>query len=220
MEVEELETQLKINEKTVVLCHTENLANQVLNIFHNIGLNWHDGISYLSDNKWSVYKNITCYNPFTGKTDSINFYITYGDYIIIPALTFIKLHKQELLVPEEIKIIQHKSDKTKDILGLIFYNDKQVINYRSEYQSYEVYPVIHSSLELVKCKFVKTPFIDLELGDIFIYNIEDKQNIEKYEILCDERRTCITKQNSDVINIFYTHSIKTVDVYKVVPINI
>jgi len=49
-------------DRTVFLCETEDLANKLLIIAHDLGYQWCSSISYLEHNNWDYIKENTCYN--------------------------------------------------------------------------------------------------------------------------------------------------------------
>ena len=79
MTTEELENKLKISKNTWIHCPTLELAKQVLNIFHQLGLKW--------------CRENTIYYPFAGEYSSLEFTHAIG-YKIINAEEFIALHTE------------------------------------------------------------------------------------------------------------------------------
>lgn len=66
-------TDLKENE--CIHCETEEQANAICKLMHEAGLTWLDGYSYLSENKYNVYKSKTCYEPSTGSYCDLHYFI-------------------------------------------------------------------------------------------------------------------------------------------------
>lgn len=97
MEAKEFEEKLKISTNTAIHCRTEELANQVLKVFHDKGLKWRVANSYLDTNSWEYSKDLTCYNPYEGGYCDYEFYNKNG-FKIITADEFLELHKE---LPEE-----------------------------------------------------------------------------------------------------------------------
>lgn len=127
-----MENKLKISENTVVHCTTEELANEVLKIAHNLGYKWKGGDSYLKDNYWRFNNVDTCYNLHRGKMDSIDYYKNkLKPSEIISAQDFIALHdpKEENIYllkkimketsKEEIKFTPSTEDIIKAKIGKI-----------------------------------------------------------------------------------------------------
>lgn len=94
MTTDELENKLKISKNTCIHCPTLKLAEQVLNIFHKIGLKWCSGIYYPKCTNWDDYKENTVYYPFKGAFSSLEFAQEEG-YKIINAKKFIASHVEE-----------------------------------------------------------------------------------------------------------------------------
>lgn len=92
--MKELENKLKISENTCIHCSTLELAKQVLNIFHKIGLKWYNGECYTLDHNWNSFKENSTYHPFDGKISSLK-YDQQINYKIISAEEFIILHTEE-----------------------------------------------------------------------------------------------------------------------------
>lgn len=66
-------TDLKENE--CIHCETEEQAKAICKLMHEAGLTWLDGYSYLSENKYNVYKSKTCYEPSTGSYCDLHYFI-------------------------------------------------------------------------------------------------------------------------------------------------
>lgn len=88
-------SELKLKHDEVVHCPTEDLANQVLQIAHDLGYKWLLDELYIEDNCYVIYKEDTCYNLNRGTFSSTEHYENhdYDDYSIIPAEEFIKRHE-------------------------------------------------------------------------------------------------------------------------------
>lgn len=93
MTTKELENKLKISENTCIHCPTEELAKQVLNIFHHLGLKWCNEKHYIICTNWDNHKENTLYYPFEGEFSSLKFADLTG-YKIINAEGFIALHTE------------------------------------------------------------------------------------------------------------------------------
>ncbi len=127
-----------------------------------------------------------------------------------------------LLVPENIKIVQHSLDKQIGILGLCFNNNKQVLSVRPEYGSYEVSLVVITTFKEIQCKLIEVPFEQLKVGDIFIELDEDISELDNYQIRLIDKHFCYIDYFADVSVLSYGDG----DVgdnprnfYKVVPID-
>jgi hypothetical protein len=93
MTTEEFEKKLKISEKTCIHCPTLELAKQVLNIFHQLGLRWKDEKHYTLNPNWDGFRENTIYYPFAGEYSSLEFTHAIG-FKIINAEEFIALHTE------------------------------------------------------------------------------------------------------------------------------
>ena len=49
------------NSRMCVHCQTEKEAKEFCRLMHEHGMRWRGGNSYLTDNKYDVYKDMTCY---------------------------------------------------------------------------------------------------------------------------------------------------------------
>lgn len=71
-------SELSLNELkgkgVVVHCPTEELAKQVLMIFHENGMKWNSGDSYTQIINWNNYASKTCYSIDSGTFSDIEFY--------------------------------------------------------------------------------------------------------------------------------------------------
>ena len=79
-------TDLKENE--CIHCKTEEQANAICKLMHEAGLTWLSGSSYLSENRYHVYKSKTCYSPKIRQYANFNFY-KKNDYTIYKAEQFL-----------------------------------------------------------------------------------------------------------------------------------
>ena len=93
MTTKELEKKLKISENTCIHCPTLELAKQVLNIFHQLGLRWCDETHYTLTHNWDWYEENTVYYPFDGKLTSLKL-VQEIDKVIY-AEEFIALHTEK-----------------------------------------------------------------------------------------------------------------------------
>lgn len=65
-----------LTEKQVIHAPTKEIARKLCNKFHELGLKWADGDSYLNETNWSRYREENCYNYKTGKHSSKPSYIS------------------------------------------------------------------------------------------------------------------------------------------------
>lgn len=94
-------SELSLNElkgkKVVVHCPTEELAKQVLMIFHNNGMKWRGGQSYAQITDWNSYASKTCYSIDSNTLSDIEFYQRHL-YTIISAEDFLKTNSNNKTV--------------------------------------------------------------------------------------------------------------------------
>ena len=94
MTTEEIEEKLKISKNTCIHCPTFELAKQVLNIFHKLGLEWCDHSDYKENHNWDSFKENTVYSPFDGQVSPLAF-ADFTGCKIISAEEFIALHIED-----------------------------------------------------------------------------------------------------------------------------
>ena len=94
MNIEELENKLKISKDTCIHCPTLELAKQVLNIFHKLGLEWCDHSDYKENHNWDSFKENSVYSPFDGQVSPLAF-ADFTGCKIISAEEFIALHIED-----------------------------------------------------------------------------------------------------------------------------
>ena len=125
MTKEELEKKLKISKNTGIHCPTLELAKQVLNIFHKLGLKWYDEVCYTKRTNWeNSYKENTIYHPFEGYFSSLK-YAQQNNYKIISAEEFITLHKEEFDLENYIPKGQLDGFPKEIIAKMLEYQEKQ-----------------------------------------------------------------------------------------------
>jgi len=87
-------SRLKIWLTIGVWCRTRELANEVLEIAHNLGCTWSDGQYFTDDNHWRAYEECSCYLLSLGEVHHISQIKEIG-YHVISAEEFIELHKNK-----------------------------------------------------------------------------------------------------------------------------
>ena len=70
-ELEKIHIKDAIKENTVIHCETEEEAERILGMAHELGYKWWTGQNYENDTEWNIYKSTMCYYLFDG---------SYGDY--------------------------------------------------------------------------------------------------------------------------------------------
>jgi len=107
----EITKEYLTQKNTVFHCETEKEANQLLKIANEFGLEWANGDSYLNENEWEGYKELTCYNFNKNKTASIFYYKSNG-FNIIKAKDI--LHNNDYVISfksgEELRVSSNSLD--------------------------------------------------------------------------------------------------------------
>jgi hypothetical protein len=93
----------KITDDIWIHCSTEEEANTLLRKFHEAGLKWAEGQSYLNYNLWYKYGVNTVYNPRLG---------AYGEY---QAKDKTKIYPASLFIISVSKVVTHIPKITDDI---------------------------------------------------------------------------------------------------------
>lgn len=73
-----------IKEKTVIHCETEEEANRILGMAHELGYEWHTGENYKDNTERDSYKSTTCYYLFNGPYSDYD-YSKEKNHTIIPS---------------------------------------------------------------------------------------------------------------------------------------
>jgi hypothetical protein len=103
-----IQTLIETKENVVVHCPTEELAKQVLTIFHNAGLTWDSGASYIRLTNWENYKQDTAYYPNEGAYCDLS-WVKYREklkYRIIKAEDFLAANTITEQIKPEIKVMK------------------------------------------------------------------------------------------------------------------
>ena len=95
-----------IDEKTVVHCPTEELANKVLGIADRAGLKWCTGESFKELNRWNKFRELSCYDIIYGSVADVQVKSIYSENKILPAEEFIRMNTLE-------EFVEGISDDTK-----------------------------------------------------------------------------------------------------------
>ncbi len=104
---------IKVN--TVIHCETEEEAERILGIAHELGRKWCRGESYENNTEWSDHKSKTCYRLIDGTYSNYN-YFKNGIYDIIPSTQIADLEPEKSTdwspAPEDIEVM-NKKEKEK-----------------------------------------------------------------------------------------------------------
>ena len=82
-----------IKEDTVIHCETEEEANRILGMAHELGYRWCTGDGYKNNTKWEDYKEETCYNIFVGHYGYVKF--SESNNQIIPSTQIADLEEKK-----------------------------------------------------------------------------------------------------------------------------
>ena len=120
---------------------------------------------------------------------------------------------KDILVPENIKIVCYDEDK-KD-LGILFNEDKQVLNFDFDCNIYLVNRNSDDFWTPIACKLIKTTLKELNKGDLFI----NRENIKVTELwdcsiyLGDNSH--VFAYNKGIVTNYNTNNV----IYKIIPID-
>ena len=121
---------------------------------------------------------------------------------------------KDILVPENIKIVCYDEDK-KD-LGIVFNEDKQVLNFDSDCNIYLVNRNSDNFWTPITCKLIKTTLKELNKGDLFI----NRENIKVTELwdcsiyLGDNSHVFAYNKGIVIVTNYNTNNV----IYKIIPI--
>lgn len=102
-----------IKENTVIHCETEQEANRILGMAHELGYKWWIGMNYKNNTEWGVYKSKMCYDLFGGSYSHYD-YFNNKNYTIIPSTQIADLEEKKTTVwTTPPKDFEH--DKIKEI---------------------------------------------------------------------------------------------------------
>lgn len=113
-----------IKENTVIHCETEQEANRILGMAHELGYKWWTGKNYENNTEWNIYKSKMCYDLFGGSYSHYD-YFKNKNYTIIPSTQIGGNHYSDMVI-QPIEFI-HKN-------GLSFIQGN-IIKYVCRYKS-------------------------------------------------------------------------------------
>src|SRR5690554_4166339 len=73
-----------IKANTVIQCDTEQEANRILGMAHELGYRWWIGKGYEDNTEWDIYKSKMCYDLLEGSYSNYD-YFKNKNYSIIPS---------------------------------------------------------------------------------------------------------------------------------------
>ena len=111
--------------KYVMHCKTEEEAEIFCKYLHSIGRTWSSGYSYLSENYWYIYKELTCYNFNYG---------TYGDKPYYEEKGYTILEMEDFMDKEEDEPNHSNKngiDHTEDVFKLLGLSPDEIFKIKS-----------------------------------------------------------------------------------------
>ena len=131
LEEKKIHIKEAIKENTVIHCETEEEAERILGMAHELGYKWLYGSSFKDYNNWEG--DYTCYYLFKGMYGSLRYHINEG-HTIIPSTQVADLEPAKLsdwsLSPEDVKEIKagEKADNRyalkRDVLTILSVESK------------------------------------------------------------------------------------------------
>ena len=105
-----------IKPNTVIHCATEEEANRILGMAHELGYKWHTGENYENNTEWNCYNSTTCYYLFDGSFASYG-YFEVRNYNIIPSTQIADLEEKKSTgwtpAPEDIDAMKKKDKASR-----------------------------------------------------------------------------------------------------------
>lgn len=105
-----------LKENTVIHCETEEEANRILGMAHELGYKWHTGENYEDNTKWNSYRSTTCYYLFDGSYSDYD-YFKNKKYTINPSIQIKGFEEKKSTdwtpAPEDIEEIDEKASETQ-----------------------------------------------------------------------------------------------------------
>lgn len=122
-----------IKANTVVHCETEEEAERILGMAHELGYKWHTGENYENYTEWNIYKSAMCYYLFDGSYSDCG-YFKKNDYTITPStlIADLKIKETDWTTPpkdfeyKKIKISSNANKKRYEVIKTIFSDFKQL----------------------------------------------------------------------------------------------
>ena len=114
-ELEKIHIKDAIKENTVIHCETEQEAERILGMAHELGYKWWTGRSYENNTGWNVYKSKMCCDLFEGAYSDYD-YFKNKNYTIIPSTQIADLRtKSTDWTPahEDIEAMNQKASETQ-----------------------------------------------------------------------------------------------------------
>ena len=148
LEEKKIHIKEAIKERTVVHCETEEEAKRILEMAHELGYKWSNGVSYIDDTKWLFKQSKMCYYLFDGNFTDYN-YFKIRKYNIIPSTQIADLEPPKItswiLSSEDIKEIKagEKADGRyalkRDVLTILTVEsklnpDKKISEYLEQFK--------------------------------------------------------------------------------------
>jgi len=114
-----------IKENTVIHCETEEEANRILGMAHELGYKWWIGQYYKDNTEWDIYKSKTCYYLFDNSYSNYD-YFKNENYSIIPSTQIADLEEAKSSdwtpAPEDIEAMKTEKASGTQIGGSHYSN--------------------------------------------------------------------------------------------------
>ncbi len=111
-----------IKENTVIQCETEQEANRILGMAHELGYRWWIGKGYEDNTEWDIYKSKMCYDLFGGSYSHYD-YFNNKNYTIIPSTQIADLEEAKSSVEVQhsplAKSFEHIANGSRHVLNLL-----------------------------------------------------------------------------------------------------
>ena len=114
-----------IKENTVIHCETEEEAERILGMAHQLGYKWHTGKNYENNTEWGDCESTTCYYFFEGGYSDYD-YFKKNDYTIIPSTQIADFEEKKSTdwspAPEDIEVMKKEKASETQIGGSHYSN--------------------------------------------------------------------------------------------------
>src|SRR5690554_3396558 len=109
-----------IKENTVIHCETEEEAERILDMAHELGYKWWTGENYENNTEWDIYKSKMCYDLLEGSYSDC-YYFKNKNYSIIPSTQIADLEEAKSSdwtpAPEDIEAMKTEKASETQIGG-------------------------------------------------------------------------------------------------------
>ena len=124
-ELEKIHIKDAIKENTVIHCESEEEAERILGIAHELGYKWCTGDNYENNTEWSVFESKMCYDLLEGSYSAYD-YFKNKNYTIIPSTQIADVGEKKSTdsspAPEDIKEMKKEKASETQIGGSHYSN--------------------------------------------------------------------------------------------------